>query len=207
MRRRSASPSVHLHRHRQRRDAVPHPVLGRCRDRPAAEKRLVRPQHDEQGARIHVLRPADRRRRADRGARLGRRRGALCRARATRMAMAEGIAALLDDPGRRREMGAFGQERLRNALAFEYSVPNLLAAYDAAWARVRRSWLRGGGRLRPNPLICLADFRLIERRRDRWRRISRKVGSDALRSCADADIGWGARCTSAFTGCSASPSR
>ena len=57
-------------------------------------------------------------------------------------AMAEGIATLLDDPARRRAMGDFGQARLRNAVAFEYSVPNLLAAYEAAWARVRRplSW-------------------------------------------------------------------
>ena len=63
--------------------------------------------------------------------------------------MAEGIAALLDDPERRAQMGAFGQERLRNTLAFEYSVPNLLAAYEAAWARVRRplAWL--GGRVHP----------------------------------------------------------
>jgi glycosyltransferase involved in cell wall biosynthesis len=58
------------------------------------------------------------------------------------LAMAEGILALLDDPERRQKMGAFGQRRLRNALAFEYSVPHLLAAYDAAWARVRRSWFR-----------------------------------------------------------------
>jgi len=55
------------------------------------------------------------------------------------VSMAQGIAALLDDPARRREMGAFGQARLRNALAFEYSVPNLLAAYDAAWAKLRRA--------------------------------------------------------------------
>jgi glycosyltransferase involved in cell wall biosynthesis len=60
-------------------------------------------------------------------------------------AMAEGIAALLGDPEKRHKMGSFGQQRLRNALAFEYSVPNLLAAYDAAWVRVRRSLFRRGG--------------------------------------------------------------
>lgn len=58
-------------------------------------------------------------------------------------AMAEGIAALLDDPARRERMGAYGAARLRDKLAFEYSVPNLLAAYDAAWARVRRPLLGG----------------------------------------------------------------
>jgi len=52
-------------------------------------------------------------------------------------AMAVGIAALLDDPARRAAMGEFGRDRLRTTVAFEYSVPNLLAAYDAAWARVR----------------------------------------------------------------------
>jgi glycosyltransferase involved in cell wall biosynthesis len=61
------------------------------------------------------------------------------------LAMAEGIAALLDDPARRQKMGGFGQLRLRNAVAFEYSVPNLLAAYDAAWTRVGHSFLRNSG--------------------------------------------------------------
>jgi glycosyltransferase involved in cell wall biosynthesis len=64
-------------------------------------------------------------------------------------AMAEGIATLLDDPARRQKMGVFGQARLRNALAFEYSVPNLLAAYDAAWAKARRARLTGGPRVSP----------------------------------------------------------
>jgi glycosyltransferase involved in cell wall biosynthesis len=49
-------------------------------------------------------------------------------------AMAEGIGQLLDDPERRRIMSEFGQQRLRSSVAFEYSVPPLLAAYDAAWA-------------------------------------------------------------------------
>jgi glycosyltransferase involved in cell wall biosynthesis len=62
-------------------------------------------------------------------------------------AMAQGISALLNNSERRRAMGAFGQDRLRNKLAFEYSVPNLLAAYDAAWAKTRRSKLSGGGAL------------------------------------------------------------
>ncbi|HWD60144.1 MAG TPA: glycosyltransferase family 4 protein [Stellaceae bacterium] len=62
-------------------------------------------------------------------------------------AMAEGIATLLDDSARRQEMGAFGQDRLRNKLAFEYSVPNLLAAYDAAWAKCRRARTLGGSRM------------------------------------------------------------
>jgi glycosyltransferase involved in cell wall biosynthesis len=56
--------------------------------------------------------------------------------------MAAGIAELLDNPTQRRAMGEFGQNRLRNVVAFEYSVPNLLAAYDAAWARVRRPFSR-----------------------------------------------------------------
>lgn len=62
-------------------------------------------------------------------------------------AMAQGILALLDNPERRGKMGAFGRDRLRNKLAFEYSVPNLLAAYDAAWAKTRRSRLSGRGAL------------------------------------------------------------
>jgi glycosyltransferase involved in cell wall biosynthesis len=66
-------------------------------------------------------------------------------------AMAEGIAMLLDDPARRAEMGAFGQQRLHTTLAFEYSVPNLLAAYDAAWARVRRPWFRSGRQFLSKP--------------------------------------------------------
>ena len=66
-------------------------------------------------------------------------------------AMAAGIAALFDDPEKRREMGSFGQQRLRSALAFEYSVPHLLAAYDAAWARVRPSLFGRGAGLPARP--------------------------------------------------------
>jgi glycosyltransferase involved in cell wall biosynthesis len=62
---------------------------------------------------------------------------------ADEVAMAEGIAALLDDPDRRRAMGEFGRARLHGALAFEFSVPPLLAAYDAAWALTRRGRATG----------------------------------------------------------------
>ena len=44
-------------------------------------------------------------------------------------ALAEGIVTLLDDPERRRSMAEFGQKRVREALAWSYSVPPLLAAY------------------------------------------------------------------------------
>ena len=40
------------------------------------------------------------------------------------------IDKLLDDPDRRRRMGAAGQQRVRTALAWEYSAPVLLEAYE-----------------------------------------------------------------------------
>jgi glycosyltransferase involved in cell wall biosynthesis len=66
-------------------------------------------------------------------------------------AMAHGIATLLDDPMLRRSMGEFGQNRLRNTVAFEYSVPNLLAAYDAAWAKVRHPIFHRRDRVQAEP--------------------------------------------------------
>jgi glycosyltransferase involved in cell wall biosynthesis len=47
-------------------------------------------------------------------------------------ALAQGIAALLDDPERRKAMGAAGYKRVREALAWNFSVAPLLAAYRAA---------------------------------------------------------------------------
>jgi glycosyltransferase involved in cell wall biosynthesis len=44
--------------------------------------------------------------------------------------LARQIAALLDDPARRREMGRVGHERVRKQLAWEHSAPVLLAAYQ-----------------------------------------------------------------------------
>jgi glycosyltransferase involved in cell wall biosynthesis len=55
-------------------------------------------------------------------------------------ALARGIFDLLGNPARRRAMGELGMERVRSALAWDYSVPSLLAAYDraATIARQRR---------------------------------------------------------------------
>jgi len=47
-------------------------------------------------------------------------------------ALARGISALLDDPERRRRMGEIGIARVRQKLAWEYSVPPLMAAYEHA---------------------------------------------------------------------------
>lgn len=49
---------------------------------------------------------------------------------------AEKIASLLDDPERRAEMGEIGRQRVQAALSWGHSVPNLLAAYDRAFAKI-----------------------------------------------------------------------
>jgi glycosyltransferase involved in cell wall biosynthesis len=46
-------------------------------------------------------------------------------------ALARGIVALLEDPERRRRMGQAGHARVQESLAWNYSVPPLLAAYRA----------------------------------------------------------------------------
>ena len=43
--------------------------------------------------------------------------------------MAQKIAELLDDPGRRAAMGAFGRRRVENELEWRYEIPKLRAAY------------------------------------------------------------------------------
>ena len=45
------------------------------------------------------------------------------------------IQSLLDDPSRRCEMSAFGRRRVKETLAWEYSAPHLLAAYERAFAK------------------------------------------------------------------------
>jgi glycosyltransferase involved in cell wall biosynthesis len=43
------------------------------------------------------------------------------------------IVELLDDPERRRAMGAYGRRRVESELEWRYEKPKLLAAYDALW--------------------------------------------------------------------------
>lgn len=43
------------------------------------------------------------------------------------------ILRLLDNPDERKRMAEFGRRRVENELAWKYSVPNLLAAYDRAF--------------------------------------------------------------------------
>lgn len=49
--------------------------------------------------------------------------------------LAAKLLQLLDDEALRKRMGAAGQERVRNVLAWEHEVPRLLAAYDAVQSR------------------------------------------------------------------------
>jgi glycosyltransferase involved in cell wall biosynthesis len=48
--------------------------------------------------------------------------------------LAAKIGELLDDPGRRKEMGAYGRRRVESELEWRYEVPKLLAVYEALWA-------------------------------------------------------------------------
>jgi glycosyltransferase involved in cell wall biosynthesis len=45
------------------------------------------------------------------------------------VAFARAIAELMDDPLRRERLGAFGKQRIKNELAWDFSVPKLLAVY------------------------------------------------------------------------------
>jgi len=50
---------------------------------------------------------------------------------------AEKILWLLDHPEERERMGVFGRRRIEKELAWEYSIDNLLAAYEKAFSKVR----------------------------------------------------------------------
>jgi glycosyltransferase involved in cell wall biosynthesis len=50
----------------------------------------------------------------------------------------DNILALVDDPERRRAMGVFGRQRVRDELAWPHEAPKLLAAYDALFAKPER---------------------------------------------------------------------
>jgi glycosyltransferase involved in cell wall biosynthesis len=45
------------------------------------------------------------------------------------------IVGLIDNPEERKKMGEFGRDRVEKELAWEYSIQNLLAAYDRAFSK------------------------------------------------------------------------
>jgi glycosyltransferase involved in cell wall biosynthesis len=51
---------------------------------------------------------------------------------------AEKISALIDDPDARVRMGAMGRKRVLNDLSWSHTEPQLLAAYDRIYAKMRR---------------------------------------------------------------------
>jgi glycosyltransferase involved in cell wall biosynthesis len=48
--------------------------------------------------------------------------------------LAAKIVELLDDPQKRRAMGALGRRRVLEQLEWRHEVPKLLAAYETLWA-------------------------------------------------------------------------
>jgi glycosyltransferase involved in cell wall biosynthesis len=50
---------------------------------------------------------------------------------------AHNILWLLDHPVERQRMGEFGRRRVETELAWDYSIENLLAAYEKAFGKVR----------------------------------------------------------------------
>jgi len=67
------------------------------------------------------------------------------------------ILWLLDYPEERTRMGEVGRERVANRLAWEFSVPNLLKAYDRAFSK------RARGRLQERPAVSPAREEQVER--------------------------------------------
>jgi glycosyltransferase involved in cell wall biosynthesis len=50
---------------------------------------------------------------------------------------ADNILWLVDHPEERQRMGEFGRRRVQTELAWDYSVGNLLAAYERAFSKIR----------------------------------------------------------------------
>ncbi len=59
--------------------------------------------------------------------------------------MAARILELVDDPGRRAAMGAYGRRRVENELEWRYEIPKLRAAYRALWPTATRAVPRERG--------------------------------------------------------------
>lgn len=70
---------------------------------------------------------------------------ALCAENNDPVDFAAKIAELMDDPDRRREMGAAGRKRVLEELSWEHSVPPLLAAYERVFVKAGHPAGQEGG--------------------------------------------------------------
>jgi glycosyltransferase involved in cell wall biosynthesis len=52
--------------------------------------------------------------------------------------MADKIEELLNDSEKRRRMGAYGRQRVKDVLHWEHEKPKLLAAYDTIFSRCQQ---------------------------------------------------------------------
>ncbi len=68
-------------------------------------------------------------------------------------ALAEAVSGLLRDPEKRKQMSEYGASRVREKLVWQHSVPPLLAAYDAIFARLGK----GAAPARTNKKLGVAN--------------------------------------------------
>lgn len=64
---------------------------------------------------------------------------------------------LLDDAGKREEMGRFGKKRVEQELEWKYEAPKLLAAYDALWNRPKNVSENNPGTGRRKPIMAAEE--------------------------------------------------
>lgn len=72
-------------------------------------------------------------------------------------AFARTLAQLMDDPTRRMALGAYGRERIKTQLAWEYSVPNLLSVYRAVLPEANALATQSSPKTAPSPSVQISQ--------------------------------------------------